>query len=92
MHSSSQWQVGRAQPLPSGVVPPDGALLLASVLYIAVLIAACLMVRAASSEPQGVLLWCAARGWSPAFMAAASCLQSALCQCACLRSMHPSVA
>jgi len=26
-------------------VPPDGALLLASVLYIAVLIAACLMVR-----------------------------------------------
>lgn len=35
-----------AQPLPSGVVPPDGALLLASSVYMFVLIAACLLVRA----------------------------------------------
>ncbi|KAK9838465.1 hypothetical protein WJX81_001046 [Elliptochloris bilobata] len=31
------------KPLPSGIVPPDGALLLASSVYIAVLVAACLM-------------------------------------------------
>lgn len=34
------------QPLPSGRVPPDGAILLSSALYIAVLLATCMMVRA----------------------------------------------
>ena len=37
-----------AQPLPSGVIPPDGALLFASVIYICVLMAACMMVRTAA--------------------------------------------
>lgn len=32
-----------SKPLPSGVVPPDGALLLSSVLYMTVLVAACCM-------------------------------------------------
>lgn len=33
------------QPLPSGMVPPDGALLLSFVLYVGVLLATCFMVR-----------------------------------------------
>ena len=42
--SRSAMLVCIVQPLPSGVVPPDGALLLSSVLYMSVLVAACCMV------------------------------------------------
>ena len=39
------------QPLPSGIIPPDSAVLLGCVLYIMVLIAACMMVGLGTKQP-----------------------------------------